>query len=225
MNKLKHLAIIMDGNARWASSNGLPVSSGHRKGAKALRRLLPTIINSRIDYLTLYTFSSENWSRPKEEVSSLLKLVSKSLEEETENLLNQGVRVKIIGRLDRLDVKTRALIENTVFLTRNNRKLTICVAFSYAGKEEIVDACNKIMQSQKIADVDSFRNYLYDPEMPDVDLLIRTGKTYRISNFLLWQIAYAELYFLDKYWPDFNENDLEKILIDYATRQRNFGSR
>lgn len=226
INKVNHLAIIMDGNARWALEKGLPKSEGHRAGANRVKKLLPDFIELNIPYVTLYTFSSENWRRSKTEVTFLLKLLRYYLKNETTLLHENGVKIKVIGRLDTLDNMLQKQIHDAIELTKHNNNITLCIAFSYGGRAEIVDACQKIINSSKTQiSENEFGNYLYDPGMPDIDLLIRTGGLCRISNFLLWQAAYAELYFLPKYWPDFNKQDILEALNDYSKRKRNFGAR
>lgn len=225
-NNIKHLAIIMDGNARWALQNNLSVAEGHEKGAENVKTILFTAMELEIPYLTIYAFSSENWNRSAEEVEVLINLLSYYLEKEVASLYENGVRLKIIGALGRLDVATQEKIREIEKLTENNNKITLCVAFSYGSKAEIIDACQAIIDlGIKYIDEGEFRKYLYDPEMPDVDLLIRPSGVYRISNFLLWQAAYAELYFCEKNWPDFLKNDLIQAVEDYAKRKRTFGTR
>jgi len=225
-NNIKHLAIIMDGNARWAADNHLSIAQGHEKGASNIKTVLSAAIELEIPYLTLYAFSSENWLRSPEEIEVLLKLLSFHLENEVDSLIKNGVKLKIIGALNRLDSDVQKRIKNIEKSTENNNKITLCIAFSYGSKTEIIDACLAIINSGK-KDIDEaeFKKYLYDPEMPDVDLLIRTSGVYRISNFLLWQAAYAELYFCKKNWPDFLKNDLIQAIEDYAKRKRTFGTR
>lgn len=226
INDIKHLAIIMDGNARWASEHGLSKAEGHKTGAETIRKLIPHIMDLNIPYLTLYTFSHENWQRGKEETSFLLNLLDYYLKKEVVSLNKNGIRIKIIGNFDRLNHLTQKRIEEAIELTKNNDKMTLCIAFSYGSRLEIVDACQKIINSgNKEITEDSFKNYLYDPDMPDVDLLIRTSGVFRVSNFLLWQAAYAELYFSKRYWPDFDKNDIIEALDDYSKRKRNFGAR
>lgn len=226
INKVTHLAIILDGNARWAASNGLAKSQGHRAGAELVKKLLADFIEFNIPYITLYSFSSENWRRSKREVTFLLKLLNWYLINETISLHEHGVRIKVIGRLALLNSKLQKQIEHAVELTKNNNRLTLCIAFSYGARAEIADACQKIINTGKTTiNEEEFGKYLYDPEMPDVDLLIRPSGVQRISNFLLWQAAYAELYFTPKYWPDFTREDIIEALNDYAKRKRNFGGR
>lgn len=226
INKINHLAIIMDGNVRWAISKGIAKSEGHRAGASNVKTLLPTLIELNIPYVTLYTFSSENWNRSKTEIAFLLKLLRYYLKNEGASLHKNGVKIKIIGRLDRLGGLLQKQILETIELTKHNTKITLCIAFSYGGRAEIIDACQKIIDSGKTTINESeFKDYLYDAEMPDVDLLIRTSGEQRISNFLLWQLAYAELYFIPKYWPDLTKEDLISAIDNYSKRKRNFGAR
>lgn len=226
VRNIKHLAIIMDGNARWATKAGLSKAEGHKRGAENIRDILTCAVENNIPYLTLYAFSSENWQRENSEVATLIDLLKFYLHQEAVPLAKNGIKLKIIGKINKLALQLQEEINHTINLTRKNNKLTLCIAFLYGGKDEIIDACQKAIQSgKKIITVEDFKSYLYDPEMPDVDLLIRTGGVYRISNFLLWQSAYAEFYFCKKYWPDFKKNDLIKALDDYAKRKRTFGTR
>jgi len=225
--KVKHLAVIMDGNGRWAKQRGLPRIEGHRKGAEAARLLIQNSHNFGITYLTLYAFSAENWNRPKQEVSDLLGLLGLYLKQELSSLHNNGVRIKVIGDLSLLEPSLQRQIHDAVNITCDNKGLTLCVAFSYGGRAEILRACKALIQKSSNHNLEmselEFRQYLYDPEMPDVDLLIRTSGERRISNFLLWYIAYAELYFTDILWPDFSTIDLQNALEDFNLRTRNFG--
>ncbi len=225
-NKINHLAIIMDGNVRWAISKGVAKSEGHRAGANNVKKLLPALIEMHIPYVTLYTFSTENWNRSKTEIAFLLKLLRFYLKEEAAALHKNGVRIKIIGRLERLGQSLQKQILETIELTKDNTEITLCIAFSYGGRAEIIDACQKIIDSGKPQISESeFKAYLYDSEMPDVDLLIRTSGEQRISNFLLWQTAYAELHFTPKYWPDLTKEDIIEAINNYSKRTRNFGAR
>ncbi|RTK92442.1 MAG: di-trans,poly-cis-decaprenylcistransferase [Rickettsiales bacterium] len=224
--KLDHLAIIMDGNARWAKISGKTKAQGHKKGAQVARSLLPHLTRLNIKYLTLYAFSSENWQRPEEEISTLINLLSFYILNQTKILNKYGIKLKIIGNLEKLSSSLQQKIQKSIDDTKHNESVTLCIAFSYGSRFEIINAVQKIIDSDiKQINVDSFKNFLYDATMPDVDLLIRTSGVYRISNFLLWQLAYAELYFTEKYWPDFTINDLEDAINDYSNRQRNFGGR
>lgn len=225
-HSLDHLAIIMDGNARWAKQNGKTKDKGHKKGAEVAKLILPHAVKLGIKYLTLYAFSSENWQRPATEVSLLLKLLSKYVKNETEILRKHQIKLKVIGNLGKLSPILQEQINSAIDLTKNHSKMTVTIAFGYGSRDEIVNACQKAIDSGvKIINEDIFQTFLYDPEMPDVDLLIRPSGVYRISNFLLWQSAYAELYFLDKFWPDFNDKDLADAIEDYSKRKRHFGRR
>lgn len=224
--KLDHLAIIMDGNARWAKLCGKSKAQGHKKGGEVAKSLLPHLERLNIGYLTLYTFSSENWRRPEEEVLTLINLLRYYILNETKALNKYNIRLKIVGNLSKLSVSLRKEIQEAIKATENNSGVTLCIAFSYGSRSEIVDAVQKIIDADlKNITVEEFKNFLYDPEMPDVDLLIRTSGVYRVSNFLLWQLAYAELYFSDKFWPEFTVKDLENAIEDYSNRLRNFGGR
>ncbi len=223
---LNHLAIIMDGNARWAKKHNKTKAEGYKKGAETAKSLLPYTSNLGIKYLTLYAFSSENWQRPPGEISILIDLLSHYVKKEIKILSDNGIRLKVIGTLDKLSKILQKKIKKAVELSKNNSEMTVTIAFGYGSRTEIVNACQKILDSgvKKITEK-NFKEFLYDPEMPDVDLLIRPSGVYRISNFLLWQAAYAELYFINKFWPDFNEEDLKLALINYSKRKRNFGGR
>lgn len=228
MKKIEHVAIIMDGNARWAKEHNKTTEEGHKVGAQVAYSLLPSISKLGIKYLTLYAFSSENWCRPKSEISSLLKLLNHYTTDKIDLLNKHDIRFKVIGDLDKLSLALQSKIRSTAEKTKNNQSSILTIAFSYGGRAEIVNAVNKIIsldQGKQPIDESSFRQYLYDPEMPDVDMMIRTSGVSRISNFLLWQMAYAELYFIDKYWPEFNAQDLKEAIEVYSRRSRNFGMR
>ncbi len=223
---IKHLAIIGDGNARWAKEKGLSISEGHQKGCEAYRTLLINALELNIPYLTIYVFSSENWQRPEKEIGFLINLLDYYLQHEIDYLIQNGVRLKIIGSLEKVNLDLQKRVNTAVKDTQHNYKMTLCIAFSYGSRLEIVEACQKILASgKKQVSEEEFKNYLYDPEMPEVDLLIRTGGALRISNFLLWQSAYAELLFSPKYWPEFDKNDLINAIEDYGARKRTFGAR
>jgi len=223
---LNHLAIIMDGNARWASENKKTKAQGHKKGADTAKAMLPYTSKLGIKYLTLYAFSSENWQRPASEVSILIDLLSHYVKNEIKTLRDYEIKLKVIGDLSKLSSNLQKKINDAVEATKHHSKMTVTIAFGYGSRNEIVNACQQAIDSglKKITETD-FQKFLYDPQMPDVDLLIRPGGAHRISNFLLWQAAYAELYFLDKFWPDFNEDDLKLALENYSKRKRNFGGR
>ncbi len=227
-----HIAIIMDGNNRWAKSRKLPLQIGHKKGAENIEKISDACIKIGIKYLTIYAFSSENWDRPKEEVSYLMKLLDEYLEKEIESLMKKNVRIVISGDLTRLSDKTKERIATIENKTKNNNALTLNVAFSYGGRQEIVDAVKKIalaVNEKKISVDDVTQELiaqnLYQPSIPDPDLLIRTAGDFRISNFLLWQSAYTELYFTEIFWPDFSKKDLLNAIINFNKRERRYGKR
>jgi undecaprenyl diphosphate synthase len=226
----RHIAIIMDGNGRWAEAQGQERNAGHRAGLESVRAVVRAAGDIGLDFLTLYAFSIENWNRPRKEVGELMRLLERYLEVEIDEVMEKGIRVLSIGRLDRLPPSTRAAVEQAVERTRDNKEMTLVFALSYGGRAEIVDAARKLMRDAemgKIAPEDldekSFAAYLYEPEVPDPDLLIRTGAESRVSNFLLWQIAYAEIYTTPLMWPDFGEEDLREAVREYQTRERRFG--
>lgn len=225
---IKHLAIIMDGNGRWAKKRFLPKVEGHRRGAEAARRIVKAAAARGIKYLTLYTLSSENLSRPADEVRDIMNLLDFYLDKELDTLHKKNIRIKFIGDITKLKPSILAKVEKGMELTKNNNALTVALAVCYGGRDEIVTATKKII-SDNIAPAniteELFGRYLFDPDMPDVDLMIRTSGEHRVSNFLLWQIVYAELYFADKYWPDFMEEDLDLAIEDFNSRKRYYGLR
>ena len=223
-SSINHLAIIMDGNGRWANQKNQQRVFGHEKGAQTAKKIIDDCVKRGIPHLTLYTFSKENWSRPKHEVDTLMILLSKMLKNETENMLRNNIRFNIVGKIGDLPLKTRDWVSSTVEKTKNNTGLVLTLALSYGGRQEIVDAVNSLIKSEvKIINEEILKNHLYCPEMPDPDMIIRTGGEYRLSNFLLWQSAYAEIYVCSKNWPDFDENDLDKAFKEYENRNRTFG--
>ena len=226
----RHVAIIMDGNGRWAERRGISRVEGHRAGLESCREVVRSANDLGIDYLTLYAFSIENWNRPKEEVRELMNLLETYLDKEIEEVMRNGVRVLAIGRDDRLPPSVRTRVEAAVERTRDNREMTMVFALSYGGRAEIVDAARKLAHDVEDGKVDPdridekvFASYLYAPDMPDPDLLIRTGAELRVSNFLLWQIAYAEIYTTPVMWPDFRKSHLVEAILDYQKRERRFG--
>jgi len=223
-SSFNHLAIIMDGNGRWANQTNKPRVFGHEKGAQTAKKIINECVKRGIPYLTLYTFSKENWSRPEEEIDALMALLSTMLKSEIENMLRNNIRFNIVGKLEDLPEKTREWVLSTIEKTKNNTGLVLTLALSYGGRQEIVDALNTMIKSEvKIINEEILKNHLYCPEMPDPDMIIRTGGEYRLSNFLLWQSAYSEIYVCDKNWPDFDESELDKALKDYEKRNRTFG--
>ncbi len=221
-----HIAFIMDGNGRWAEKRGLPRLEGHSAGLEATRSVVEHLGEYHIKYVTLYSFSTENWNRPKDEVGGLLNLLEKSIEKEAKELHKRGVKIRHLGHLERLPQNLRQAIENAIELTRNNTEMTLSLAFDYGGRLEILDAVRSIITDEvPPQDIDEklFNSYLYTADLPNVDLVVRTGGDLRISNFLLWQSAYSEYYFTSVLWPDFNTQELDKALIAYSQRQRRFG--
>ncbi len=226
----RHVAIIMDGNGRWAQSRGISRNEGHKKGLDSLRTVVRSASDLGIRWLTLYAFSLENWSRPKLEVASLMGLLERYLELEIDEVMEKGIQLRSIGRPDRLPTKLRKQVDDAIERTRNNSNMTLVFALSYGGRSEIVDATRKLLRDAELGKIDpesidekTFAAYLYDPEVPDPDLLIRTGAELRVSNFLLWQIAYTEIYSTGVMWPDFSERDLMDAIRDYQSRERRFG--
>ena len=222
------VAIIMDGNGRWAERRGLPVAEGHRAGTRALRRTVEAAIDLAVETLVVYAFSTENWSRPAGEVDSLMDIFGETIERELPDLVRQGVRTRFIGRRDRASSELQEQMARLEEETAGNDRLNLWVALDYGGRAEIVDAARRLVESgiePSEIDENVLRTNLYAPELPDPDLLIRTSGELRISNFLLWQLAYSELVFVDTLWPDFGHADLERALAAYAQRRRRFGGR
>ena len=218
-----HIAIIMDGNGRWAKKRGLPRTFGHKEGAAALRKVITHAAQLGIKYLTVYAFSTENWKRSQEEVSALMFLFESYIKNEGKNIMKNNIRFMVSGRSEHVSPSLLKAIRELEEKSKNNTGLTFNIAFNYGGRAEIIDAVNKILKSgkQEISEED-FSNYLYN-KLPDPELLIRTSGEMRISNFLLWQIAYSELYITDTLWPDFNEAELEKAIENFNKRDRRFG--
>lgn len=225
-----HIAVIMDGNGRWAEKHGLPRTFGHRKGVKAAETMVESCLEAGISYLTLFCFSSENWNRPEEEVSALMDLLRSYFKEDVQKLQEKRVKLKFSGRFDRLPEDIRKKMAEVDSIEISQPKLTLVMALSYGGREEIVDAARRL--ARRVADNDlsieqideeEFSRSLYTPDVPDPDLLIRSGGEKRISNFLLWQGAYTEIVFSNKLWPDFSKEDFQSALDEYALRHRRFG--
>jgi undecaprenyl diphosphate synthase len=224
-DRARTVAIIMDGNGRWAERQGLPVAEGHRAGTRALRRTVEAAIDLGVETLIVYAFSTENWSRPEGEVEDLMEIFGETIERELPDLARQGVRARFLGRRDRAPDELRAQMEGLEEETVRNDRLNLWIAFDYGGRAELVEAARRLIEAGLEADEQSLRANLYAPELPDPDLLIRTSGELRISNFLLWQLAYSELVFLDVLWPDFGSRELEDALAAYAQRRRRFGGR
>ncbi len=227
----RHIAIIMDGNGRWAKERGLPRLEGHRAGAESVREVMEACIELGVEYLTLYAFSSENWSRPETEVKALMSLLDRFLKEKAKDLDRQSVRLQVIGQIERLPEKTRNLIERIQQRTSGHKKMTLVLALSYGGREEIVCAARSLAQDAASGNLlpseinaELFASRLQTAGIPDPDLLIRTSGEMRVSNFLLWQISYAEIVIVRKFWPDFRQGDLFETVEEYKRRHRRFGA-
>lgn len=226
----QHIAIIMDGNGRWAKHREQERTFGHRNAISAVRSCIKACNEIGVPYLTLYAFSTENWNRPAEEVNTLMELLSSTLLEEAEEIFSKGLKIHAIGNLEKLPENVRTQLNNIVDLTKNNTKGNLILALSYGAQKEILSAVKAISKKVKNGEIDEenidevlFENHLYTKGIPPVDLLIRTSGEVRVSNFLLWQIAYAELQFLDVLWPDFSEENLYQCIIDYQSKERRFG--
>ena len=218
----------MDGNGRWAAKRRLPVAAGHRAGTRALRRTVEAAIDLGVDSLCVYAFSTENWSRPADEVNALMEIFLETIERELPDLVRQGVRVRFVGRRDRAMPALRKTMGDVEDETALNERLQLWIAFDYGGRDEIVEAARRLVEEgvdPRDVDENAIAARLYAPDMAEPDLLIRTSGELRISNFLLWQLAYTELVFVDTLWPDFGERDLRQALAEYASRRRRFGGR
>ncbi|MDA7629288.1 isoprenyl transferase [Akkermansiaceae bacterium] len=226
----RHIAVIMDGNGRWAKERGLPRKEGHQAGAEAVREAVDACAEMGVKYLTLYAFSSENWDRPKAEVGALMALLERFLKTKAREIGKQNVRLKAIGRLDMLPARTQKALDRTITDTAANDGLTLVLALSYGSREEIVDATKAIAERVHSGELlaeeitrEVISNHLYTSDCPDPDLLIRTSGEFRLSNFLLWQLSYAEIFISLKNWPDFKKSDFHEAVADYARRHRRFG--
>jgi len=221
-----HVAIVPDGNGRWAELRGLPRLSGHHAGAENMRHMVEYLSEYPIKYVTLYGFSTENWSRPEDEVRGLFSILEEFINQYVLEIHKRGIKLRHIGRLNELPQGLQLAINRAVELTKNNNGMTLNVAFNYGGRVEILDAVRRLIAegvSHQNIDEGLFSNYLYTDGLPDVDLLIRTGDELRLSNFLIWQTAYSEYYFTEVLWPDFSKKEIEKALLSYSQRQRRFG--
>lgn len=226
----KHIAIIMDGNGRWAKAQGKHRIFGHKNGVKAVREVTEACAEIGVEYLTLYAFSTENWNRPQTEVSALMELLFLTIGKEIKTLQKNNIRLNAIGHLHNLPESNRKAIEKAIEETKNNTRMTLTLALSYGAKEEITEAAKQLASQYKegkitLEDInsDAIAQHLYTKNIPDPELMIRTSGEHRISNFLLWQLAYAEFYFTEKFWPEFEKNDLYKAIYDYQHRERRFG--
>ena len=223
---LKHIAIIMDGNRRWAKEKFLPSAMGHQKGVDSLRSTMRLFDKFGIKHLTVYAFSTENWNRKKEEVEFLMSLLAKTLLNELDEMHKENVQIRFLGNISGLSEELQKIVKNAEEKTKDNTGVNLNIAFNYGSRDEITNAVKEIVKSEiKPEDIteDTISNYLYTKDIPDPDLLIRTGGEKRISNYLLWQLAYSELYVTDAYWPEFNEKELTKAIVEFEHRNRRFG--
>ena len=221
MNKLNHVAFIMDGNGRWGKKRGKGRNYGHLKGVETVKKIVKSSIKINIPIITFYVFSSENWKRPKEEINYLFKLIKSYFSNEIKNIVKQGIKINILGEVSKLSPDIKTTLKKTIYLTKKNKKILVNLAINYGSKNEILNAFKK---NKKKISINNLKNNLYTKNMPDPEILIRTGGHQRLSNFMLWQLAYTELFFLKKLWPDFNDNDLTKIIKNYKKNKRNFGA-
>jgi undecaprenyl diphosphate synthase len=223
MNPLNHVAIIMDGNGRWGLKHKNSRNAGHKAGLKTIQKIIKESLKNNIRYLTLYTFSTENWKRPKEEIKFLFNLLDVYLTKKLNELHKNNIKLKIIGN-KKLSIKLNKILKQAEKKTYFNSKLQINLALNYGSKAEILEAVKKLKKSKLEINENNFLRYFYTYKIPDPDILIRTGNTRRLSNFLLWQMAYSEIYFVKKLWPDFNEKDYKNIILDFKKIKRNFGA-
>ena len=221
MNRLNHVAFIMDGNGRWGKKRNKSRNFGHLNGVKTVKKIVESSISLKIPIVTFYVFSTENWKRPKTEINFLFNLIINYFKKELDNVLSNNIKINIIGRMSKLPLKIRSSLRQVVKLTKKNKKIIVNLAINYGSKDEIVTAANKI---KKNISLKLLEKNIYTKNLPDPEILIRTGGHKRLSNFMLWQLAYSEIYFLDKLWPDFNKRDLMNIINNYKRIKRNFGS-
>ena len=221
MNKLNHVAFIMDGNGRWGEKRNKGRNFGHLNGVKTVKKIVQTSIKLKIPFVTFYVFSTENWKRPKSEINFLFKLIVNYFKEEIHSVISNGIKINIIGKTEKLPSQIRLSLKKTMNLTKKNKKITVNLAINYGSKDEIVNALRKI---KKNVNSKAIEKNLFTYNIPNPDILVRTGGHKRLSNFMLWQLAYAEIYFLNKLWPDFESKDLKKIVNDFSKVKRNFGA-
>ena len=223
MNPANHVAIIMDGNGRWALNRRKSRNYGHQQGLRTIEKIVNYSIKKKISYLTLFTFSSENWKRPRKEVNFLFKLLENYFKKNLLKVIRNGIKVKIIGNRSKLASNLKKIIKLAENKTKKNKKISLQLALNYGSKDEIINSLKNIIKKKQKITTKNFEQNLYTAGFPDPDILIRTGGKKRLSNFLLWQMAYTEIFFIDKMWPDFNKNDLKKILNKFRNIKRNFG--
>tara|TARA_B100001093_G_scaffold96654_1_gene88630 strand:- start:406 stop:1083 length:678 start_codon:yes stop_codon:yes gene_type:complete len=224
MNPIKHVAIIMDGNGRWGIKNKGSRNKGHTEGLKTIENIITESLKQEIRYLTLYTFSTENWKRPKQEITFLFKIFENFLLKKTINLVQNGIKFNVIGNKKKISKKLQKIINDSEKRTQFNNKLQINVALNYGSKDEIITACKTLIKKNKVITEKNINDNLYTKKIPNPDILIRTGNTNRLSNFLLWQIAYTEIFFIKKFWPEFSKDNYKRILKKFRLLKRNFGS-
>ncbi len=224
MNPIKHVAIIMDGNGRWGIKNKGSRNKGHTEGLKTIENIITESLKQEIRYLTLYTFSTENWKRPKQEITFLFKIFENFLLKKTINLVQNGIKFNVIGNKKKISKKLQKIINDSEKRTQFNNKLQINIALNYGSKDEIITACKTLIKKNKVITEKNINDNLYTKKIPNPDILIRTGNTNRLSNFLLWQIAYTEIFFIKKFWPEFSKDDYKRILKKFRLLKRNFGS-
>ena len=223
MSLPSHVAIIMDGNGRWGIKKKNSRKFGHKKGLKTVEKIINVAIKKKIKFLTLFVFSTENWKRPSSEINYLFKILSIYIDKEIENLKKRNIKIKIIGNLKPFPKNLKLKLYNVQSLTKYNKKIQINMALNYGSREEIITTVNKLIKKKIVINEKNISKYLYTGEIPDREILIRTGNTYRISNFLSWQCIYSEIFFVKKMWPDFNENDFNRIILKFKNINRNFG--
>ena len=223
MNPLNHVAIIMDGNGRWGLKHKNSRNAGHKAGLNTVEKIIKESIKSKISFLTLFAFSTENWKRPKKEIKYLFNLLETFLNKKINNLIEKNIKLKIIGNKKNFSNKLKKILSNSEKITNKNSGLQINLALNYGFKEELVTSINNLIKKKKRINEKNIKSNLYTSNIPDPDILIRTGNTYRLSNFMLWQIAYSEIFFIKKLWPDFSKRDFKKIISTYYNTKRNFG--
>ena len=221
MNKLNHVAFIMDGNGRWGQRRKKGRNFGHLEGVKTVKKIVECSVKYRIPVVTFYVFSTENWKRPKSEINFLFKLVISYFQKELDNIISNGIRLKFIGKIEKLPINLKTSLKKSAQLTKKNKKIIVNLAINYGSKDEIVNSAKK---TKKNINLKNLEKNLFTKNLPDPDILVRTGGHKRLSNFMLWQLAYAEIYFLNKLWPDFKCKDLKNIIDNFKTVKRNYGS-
>ena len=224
MNPINHVAIIMDGNGRWGIKHKKSRNLGHREGLNTVERIIKSTIKNKVKYLTLYAFSTENWKRPQKEIKFLFKLLDSFIDQKINEFNKNNIKLKIIGNINVFNKKLKKKLKKSEQITKNNKRLQVNLALNYGSKSELINAFKKINKNKLNINIKNIEKYLYTSNISDPDILIRTGSTHRLSNFLLWQLAYSEIFFEKKLWPDFKENDYNKILKKFKNTKRNYGN-